>query len=149
MCCVLISAFFLSCWHARKLTPQKAAVNNTPSIPQERTQGAMAEKASARRQGARGAGSKCQCEGVEQKKRKRGMSAKHEKHLVSCTSSQDEVIVSTGFLIKHDASVARTGWQGCAPPKKTQKEINELYQSEEIVQLLCGFFPIPYLVPAW
>jgi hypothetical protein len=49
--------------------------------------------------------------------------------------------------MRRHGSASSSGWQGRAPPKKTQDELKRLYETGEILKLLQVFFPIPYPMP--
>jgi hypothetical protein len=63
------------------------------------------------------------------------------------TFREGEAVRSDEFSIQRHGSASSSGWQGRAPPKKTQEELRRLYDSGEILELLRVFFPIPYPMP--
>ena len=63
------------------------------------------------------------------------------------TFHDSEAILANSFSISENSVASSTGWQGRAPPKKTQRELEALYRSGEIVELLKFFYPVPYLIP--
>lgn len=60
---------------------------------------------------------------------------------------EGEAVCSDEFSMQQHGSASSSGWQGRAPPKKTQEELKQLHESGEILQLLRVFFPIPYPMP--
>lgn len=62
------------------------------------------------------------------------------------TFHDSEAILADSFSISENGLASSTGWQGRAPPKKTQRELEALYRSGEIVELLKVFYPVPYLM---
>lgn len=63
------------------------------------------------------------------------------------TFREGEAVRSDEFSMRQHGSASSSGWQGRAPPKKTQEELRRLYDSGEILELLRVFFPIPYPMP--
>lgn len=58
-----------------------------------------------------------------------------------------ESVCSDAFSMHDDGLVSSTGWQGRAPPKKTQDELRRLHRSGRIKESLGVFFPVPYATP--
>jgi hypothetical protein len=69
------------------------------------------------------------------------------RRLHECAFHNGEAMCSDAFSMHNHGLVSSTGWQGRAPPKKTQEELKELYRSGQICEYLGVFFPIPYSMP--
>ncbi|KAF8227637.1 hypothetical protein L208DRAFT_1405131 [Tricholoma matsutake] len=63
------------------------------------------------------------------------------------TFRDSEAVIADSFSIAENALASSTGWQGRAPPKKTQSELKALHRSGRIVELLKVFYPVPYPMP--
>jgi hypothetical protein len=83
--------------------------------------------------------------GVEQKQRKAGVTDKHDDRIRAQVAREGEVVSSSHFSIQLHASRTNTGWQGKPPPRLTQKEIIQLYETGEIKAFLSTFYPIYFL----
>lgn len=95
----------------------------------------------------RGRGSKRPRGGREKQEQKAGVSEGRTRRLRERTFREGEAVYSDEFSMQQHGSASSSGWQGRAPPKKTQEELKELYESGGILQLLQVFFPIPYPMP--
>ena len=56
------------------------------------------------------------------------------------------ILWANRFSMASDANPSATGWQGRAPPEKTQQELQVMYDSREIANVLSTFYPVPYEV---
>jgi hypothetical protein len=95
----------------------------------------------------RGRGSKRPRAGKEKQEQKAGVSESRTHRLRERTYREGEAWRSDEFSMLEHGSASTSGWQGRAPPKKTQEELRQLYESGEILSLLQVFFPIPYPMP--
>jgi hypothetical protein len=95
----------------------------------------------------RGHGSKRPRGGREKQEQKAGTSEGRTRRLRERAFREGEAVCSDEFSMQLHGSASLSGWQGRAPPKKTQKELKRLWDSQEILQLLRVFFPIPYPMP--
>jgi hypothetical protein len=95
----------------------------------------------------RGRGSKRPRGGREKQEQKAGVSEGRTRRLRERTFREGEAVYSDEFSMQQHGSASSSGWQGRAPPKKTQEELKELYESGGILPLLQVFFPIPYPMP--
>ena len=59
----------------------------------------------------------------------------------------EKLCAQMNYSMQQHGSAFLLGWQGCAPPKKTQEELKSLYESGEILKLLWVFFLILYSKP--
>ena len=102
----------------------------------------------AKRRGRkRGRGSKRPRGGREKQEQKAGVSEGRTRRLRERAFREGEAVRSDEFSMQQHGSASSSGWQGRAPPKKTQEQLRRLHESGEILQLLQAFFPIPYAMP--
>lgn len=95
----------------------------------------------------RGHGSKRPRGGKEKQEQKAGVSEGRTRRLREQAFREGEAVLSDEFSMRRHGSVSSSGWQGRAPPKKTQDELKRLYKTGEILELLQVFFPVPYPMP--
>jgi hypothetical protein len=85
--------------------------------------------------------------GKEKQEKKAGIDDCRILRLRDRSYHEAEAVVSDEFSMQTDVLASSTGWQGRAPPKWTQEQLSELYQSGGIHELLGTFFPVPYPMP--
>lgn len=106
------------------------------------------EEAPARRSvRRRGRGSRRRRGGKEKQEQKAGVSEGRLRRLRERDIREGEAVCSDEFSIQKEGQVSSSGWQGRAPPKKTQEQLKRLWESGGILELLQVFFPVPYPVP--
>jgi hypothetical protein len=106
----------------------------------------LQEEARARRSGRRrGRGSRRQRGGKKQEQ-KAGLSEGRLRQLHEWDIREREAVCSDEFSMQKEGQVSSSGWQGRAPPKKTQEQLKSLWESGGILELLQVFFPVPYPV---
>jgi hypothetical protein len=95
----------------------------------------------------RGGGARRPRGGKEKQEKKAGIDDRRILRLRDRSYREAEAVISDEFSMQTDALAASTGWQGRAPPKRTQEKLSQLYQSGGIYELLGTFFPVPYAMP--
>jgi hypothetical protein len=114
----------------------------SPAVPV--VEGAELTRKRARKRGCR---SQRPRGGREKQEQKIGAGQGRARRLRERAFREGEAVCSDEFSIQANGLASSTGWQGRAPPKKTQSELKQLCETGEIKELLQVFFPIPYSVP--
>jgi hypothetical protein len=99
------------------------------------------------RKRGRGAESRRPRGGRDKQEQRAGKSDKRMQRLGERAFREGEAVCSDEFSMQRDALASSSGWQGRAPPKKTQAQLKALCKSGGIRELLSSFYPVPYLIP--
>ena len=129
------------------LAPPPSKRQKAAPTPAEAAQSPETPAPASRRARKRGRGSKRPRGGREKQEQKAGVSGGRVHRLRERTFQEGEAVRSDEFTMLGHGSASSSGWQGRAPPKKTQEQLKKMYDSGEILELLQLFFPIPYPMP--
>jgi hypothetical protein len=126
----------------------KGSQAQATSMPLNHAKVGMGDGRERPRKRGKGASKRSRPRAGRGKQEQRAGEASHRIHRLRERALRNgEALCSDEFSLQRDGLSSSTGWQGRAPPQKTQLQLKHLYETGEIQDLLQVFYPVPYPMP--